>query len=142
MPTNASLSSPPYVFLSPEWIAAARQLRENFGEVGPAPVEIAINMRVSEVPFTSEPLLAHVDTASGPVAIDAGHLDQADLSVEIDWETAKALLIDGNPQAVMSAFMAGKIRVEGDMTKLVALQTTTPDPRTHETLEQLRAITS
>ena len=42
----------------------------------------------------------------------------------VDYDTAKAILIEGNPQAGMQAFMAGKVRVEGDMAKLMALQAT------------------
>jgi len=38
--------------------------------------------------------------------------------------------------------MAGKIRVEGDMSKLVALQNQKPDPRAEQVLNQLKAITS
>ena len=34
----------------------------------------------------------------------------------------------GNPQAGMQAFMAGKIKVQGDMTKLMAMQQGAPDP--------------
>ena len=35
--------------------------------------------------------------------------------VTVDWATAKALLVDGNPQAAMGAFMEGKVRIEGDV---------------------------
>ena len=40
----------------------------------------------------------------------------------VDYDTAKAILIEGNPQAGMQAFMAGKVKVEGDMAKLMALR--------------------
>jgi len=32
--------------------------------------------------------------------------------VTVDYITAKAILVDGNPQAAMTAFMNGKIRLE------------------------------
>ena len=32
------------------------------------------------------------------------------------------MFIDGNQQAGMQAFMSGQIKVEGDMTKLMAMQ--------------------
>jgi hypothetical protein len=38
--------------------------------------------------------------------------------------------------------MAGKIRVEGDMSKLVALQNVSPDERAHEAVAKLRALTA
>ena len=49
-----------------------------------------------------------------------GHLENPDLTVTLDYVTAKAILVDGNPQAGMQAFMAGKIKVQGDMTKMMA----------------------
>ena len=40
----------------------------------------------------------------------------------VSFDTAKALFVEGNPQAAMQAFMSGQIKVEGDMTKLMAMQ--------------------
>jgi putative sterol carrier protein len=61
----------------------------------------------------------------------------------VDYDTAKAILIEGNPQAGMQAFMAGKVRVEGDMAKLMALQATpaTGDSNAAELATRLREIT-
>ena len=36
----------------------------------------------------------------------------ADLTVTVDYETAKAILVEGNAQAAMQAFMAGRIKIE------------------------------
>jgi putative sterol carrier protein len=82
-----------------------------------------------------------VDTSSGELDIEHGHLDGVDLKVTLDYETAKALLIDGNSQAAMSAFMAGKIRVEGDMSKLLAMQGSGPLGETEELAARIREIT-
>ena len=59
----------------------------------------------------------------------------------VDYVTAKAILVDGNAQAGMQAFMAGKVRVEGDMTKLMALQAAPPGQHAQEWPARLRAIT-
>jgi putative sterol carrier protein len=83
-----------------------------------------------------------MDSSQGALALAPGHHASPDLTVAIEWITAKALLIDGQVQAVMSAFMGGKIKVEGDMTKLVALQQLPPDPLAVELLERLRAMTA
>jgi hypothetical protein len=40
-----------------------------------------------------------------------------------------ALLIDGNSQAAMSAFIAGKIRFDGDMSRLRAMQGSGPSAK-------------
>ena len=56
--------------------------------------------------------------------------------------TAKAILVDNNPQAGMQAFMAGKIKVQGDMTKMMAMQQTAPDPAAIALAEQIKAMTA
>ena len=73
--------------------------------------------------------------------MDLGHLENPDLTVTLDYATAKAILVDGNPQAGMQAFMAGKIKVQGDMTKLMAMQQGTPDPAAAEIAAKIKEIT-
>ena len=82
-----------------------------------------MNLVVTAVPFSEDDIHAHMDTSSGELVLDIGHLEVQDLKVTVDYDTAKAILVEGNPQAGMQAFMAGKVRVEGDMAKLMALQT-------------------
>jgi putative sterol carrier protein len=131
-----------YQFLSPEWVEASREVREEYrDEAPPAPVAMRMNLVVNEVPFGEGTLDAHVDTTTGDLVIEQGHLDDADLKVTIDYDTAKAFLIEGNPQAGMQAFMAGRIRVEGDMSKLLALQSTATDPVHLEIAQRIRDIT-
>ena len=73
--------------------------------------------------------------------VEEGHLVEPDLSVTMDFVTARALLVEGNPQAAMSAFMAGKIRIEGDMAKLMVLQGASPDANAQSFAEGVRSIT-
>ena len=76
------------------------------------------------------------------MACEAGHLDEVDLHVTVDYGTARALLVDGQPQAAMSAFMAGKIRVDGDLAKLMAVQSTSPDAAALAFAAEVRALTA
>ena len=132
-----------YPFLSDEWVDQARKIREEFeGQGGPVPHQIRMNLVITEVPFSEEPVQAHMDSSDGSVKLDLGHIDPADLKVTVDYGTAKAILIDGNPQAGMQAFMAGKVKVEGDMAKLMAMQAAPPDPAAQEVANRLRAITA
>jgi hypothetical protein len=129
-------------FLSPEWIEAARALHAaSLGEEEPA-VALKMNLVVEEVPFGSGRLDAHLDTTSGVLEIELGHLPDADVRVSLDYETAKAVIVDQDAEAAMSAFMAGKVRVEGDMTKLLNYQAAPPTPRQQELAGALRAITT
>ncbi len=117
-----------YKFLSDEWIEAARKIREDMGGDDAVAHQVKMNQVVTEVPFGDGTINAHMDTSSGQMKMDQGHLDDPELTVTLDYVTAKAILVDGNPQAGMQAFMAGKIKVEGDMTKLMAMQAAPTDP--------------
>lgn len=81
-----------------------------------------MNQIVTEVPFGGGELATYIDTTSGFVDIEMGQLEDADITIRIDYNTAKAIFVEMDAQVAMSAFMQGKIRVTGDFTKLVALQ--------------------
>ena len=133
-----------YPFLSEEWIGEVRKLGDEArAEGGGAqiPHQVKMNQVITDVPFGSGTIEAHMDTSSGEMQMEMGHLESPDLTVTLDYETAKAIFVDGNPQAGMQAFMAGKVKVQGDMTKLMAMQAAPPDPRAQELSQKIRAIT-
>ena len=132
----------PYKFLSDEWIAEAKKIRAEFEGQGTPPAHaVRMNQIVTDVPFGEGTINAHMDTSGGDIDFDLGHLDTPDLTVTLDYDTAKAILVDGNPQAGMQAFMAGKIKVQGDMTKLMAMQSGPPDAAAQKVAERIKEIT-
>jgi hypothetical protein len=134
----------PYPFLSDEWLEEARRIRAEYeGKSVPFPHVVRMNLIVTAVPFGDKDIDAHMDTSGGDLVLDVGHLETHDLKVTVDYDTAKAILIEGNPQVGMQAFMAGRIKVEGDMTKLMALQTAPvgSDSSAAEMASRLREIT-
>ncbi len=129
-----------YPFLSDDWVAAAKKIREDLGDAAAPPHKMRMNLIITEVPFTEGSVDAHMDTTEG-MELDLGHLETPDLTVTLDWTTAKAILVEGNPQAGMQAFMAGKIKVQGDMTKLMAMQSAAPTPEAAQLQKALLDIT-
>jgi putative sterol carrier protein len=131
-----------YPFLSDEWLDAARAIRANHqgGSVAIAH-SLRMNLNINSVPFGEGQVLAHMDTTSGELELEVGHIDPVDLTVTLEYDIAKAILVEGNPQAGMQAFMSGKIKVEGDISKLMALQTGGADPGAAEVAAQIQAIT-
>lgn len=131
-----------YEFLSPEWTEEARKIQEEFSD-RPLVTGVAMRMNlvVNEVPFGDGTLDAHLDTSEGQLVLDTGHLEEPDLTVTLDYGTAKAILVDQDPQAGMQAFMAGRIKVQGDMAKLLALQAAPADPAHVEVAARVKAIT-
>jgi putative sterol carrier protein len=134
----------PYEFLSDEWMVEAKRLRDEAGTPASPPAHsIRMNQIITGAPFNDgADILAHMDTSGGQLELDHGHLENPDLTVTIDFDTAKAIFVEQNPQAGMQAFMAGKIKVQGDMTKLMAMQQTAPDPAAITLAEQIKHMTA
>ena len=131
-----------HAFLSEEWVEAAKGVREQFaGKTAPPAHKVKMNLHITDVPFGSGEVDAHMDTSGDEMAMDLGHISGEDLTVTVDYATAKAIFIEGNPQAGMQAFMAGKIKVQGDMTKLMAMQSGAPDPTAQEVAKKIADIT-
>jgi len=111
-----------FPFLSDEWIAAARKIRARYEDQTPAiAASVRANLIISEVPFGEGSLDAHLDTTSGKMDMDLGHLDPADVTLTMDYATAKGFVVDQDQTAMMQAIMAGKVRIQGDLSKLMAM---------------------
>jgi putative sterol carrier protein len=131
-----------YPFLSQEWMDEARKVRAEYqGKTAPIATSVRMNQVITDVPFGDGTVNSHVDTSSGELVMEEGHLDTPDLTVTLDYETAKAILVDANPQAGMQAFMAGKIKVQGDMSKLMAMQSQAPDATALEIQQRIKDLT-
>jgi hypothetical protein len=133
-----------FPFLSDEWMDAAHAIREKYeAEVPPVAASMRINQVVTDVPFGDGTVTSYLDTSSGKVVMDLGELDSPDATVTTDYVTAKALFVDQDPAAGMQAFMAGKIKVQGDMMKLMAMQTAIPrNEATDRITEEIKAVTA
>ena len=131
-----------HAFLSDEWLSEARKIREEH-DAHEAVIahQVKMNLVITEVPFGEGAIDAHVDSTDGSLELELGHIEPADLKVSLDYLTAKALLVDGDPQVAMQAFITGKIRVEGDMAMLMAIQAISPDESSQQMAKHLREIT-
>lgn len=131
---------PRYPFLSDEWIVEARAIREDLRRAdGPVVSPLRANLVVLDVPFGSGTVDAHLDTTSGTVQLETGHLEAPDATVTLEYPTARALFVDGDPQALLQAFMGGRIKVDGDLAKLLALQAALPQPAAAHAAEAAEA---
>lgn len=130
-----------YPFLSDEWLEAAAAIRHASPDPAAA-VTMTLNLTVTDAPFADGDIIVSLDSTKGVLALERGHVPHADVTIRVNWATAKALLLEGDTSAAMSAFMAGKVTVEGDMAKLLALQSTPLDPASRVVVEHLRAITA
>jgi putative sterol carrier protein len=133
-----------YAFLTDEWFDAARTIRDELASASSPPTQqVRMNLIITGAPFTDgADIKTHVDTSGGEMKMDTGHLDEPELTITVDYDTTKAIFVDQDASVGMQAFMAGKIKVQGDMTKLMSLQQGTPDPAAVEIGERIKAITA
>jgi putative sterol carrier protein len=133
-----------YAFLSDEWMEAAHGIREKYADQVPAVTTvIKINQVIIDVPFGEGEVKSYLDTSSGHLVMELGELPDADATVTTDWATAKAMFVDQDQAIAMQAFMSGKIKVQGDMMKMMAMQTAIPSNEATELIaEEIKAITN
>ena len=123
-------------FLSDDWFAEVDKLRADAPEPPAALKDLTVNLVVAGGPDGDKEL--HM--AAGQ--FEQGLADGAPTKLTVPYDVAKSMFIDGNQQAAMQAFMSGQIKVEGDMTKLMAMQGGAPSPEQQAFTERLKGITA
>jgi putative sterol carrier protein len=121
-------------FLSDGWFDAAAQVIAEHANEGPPAPNLVMNLEVADGDKTTE---FHMGARDGATMFGKGHTDGADLTLSTDMETARAVFVDNNPAAGMQAFMSGKVRIQGDMTKLMMAQGQGGNPALNEALQAI-----
>ena len=142
-PASAKEQPVPYEFLTEEWMNEAKRLRDEAGPTENPPAHtVRMNQIITGAPFNDgADIRVFMDTTDGQVVLDLGELENPDLTVTVDYDTAKAIFVEQNAQAGMQAFMAGKIKVQGDMTKMMAMQQTPPDAAAIALADKIKEMT-
>ena len=134
-----------YPFLSAEWMDAAKAIREKYADQASAiPISVRMNQVITDVPFGESDVKLYLDTSSGKLEMETGELDAPDLTLTTDYDTAKKIFVDQDQAAGMQAFMAGKIKVDGDLAKLLTMLQTlavAPDPAAIAIAKRIQAMT-
>ena len=126
-----------HAFMSNDWFDAVEGLASEAPEPPAALKDLTINVVVSGGPEGDKE--AHMSSG----LFNRGLADSAPTKLTVPYDVAKAMLIEGNPQAAMQAFMSGQIKVEGDMTKLMAMQSAgAPTPEQAAFQDKLKALTA
>jgi hypothetical protein len=123
-----------HTFLSDDWFAEAKKLHAEAGDLGGDP-NLQINVVVTGGPEGDKEI--HM----GGGAFDKGLIDGAPTKLTVPFDVAKATFIEGNQQAAMQAFMSGQVKVEGDMTKIMAMQGQAPNEAAQAFSAKLKEIT-
>ncbi len=124
-------------FLSDEWFTKVDALRADAGdlEVPDALSSVVINVNVERE--DGETVAVHLLGGN----FERGHNDSAEVTLGVNETLARKIFLENDQAAGMQAFMAGEIKIDGDMTKLMALQTATLSDKQKALLKQVIEIT-
>jgi len=125
-------------FLSEDWFTEVDKLREEFKDMEPSAsvADMKLNIVVTGAPSGD----TEVHMAGGEFG--RGLIDDAPTKLTVPYDVAKSVFVEGNQQAGMQAFMQGQIKVEGDMSRLMAMQSQSPDPNQQKIQERIKEITA
>ena len=127
-----------HAFLSDEWFAAADKLFDEISPPVPAAIQdLVINFRIKDTPG------GDVEARMDGGRLRQGFGDGAPTTVNVPFEVAQKMMVENDQNAAMQAFMGGQIQVEGDMSKIMAMQAGgPPGPEAQQLAERIREMTT
>ena len=125
-------------FLSQEWFAKVDQLTAAAGDLNvPASLaNLVLNVTVTGAPEGS------VDMALNGGKFERGHNASAGTKLILPADLLRKIFLEGDAAAGMQGFMTGQIKVEGDMSKLMAMQSARPSDAQKALFKQILALTA
>ncbi|MFN8016263.1 MAG: SCP2 sterol-binding domain-containing protein [Acidimicrobiia bacterium] len=110
-----------FEFLSPEWEQAAEELHDSNKPETSNDIEFSMNVTITPTPFGEK--LISIDVKNGQAAVEKEHIENADITVKTDYETAYKLFTQGDMNIVMSKMLEGKVVIGGNVAKLLSMAT-------------------
>jgi putative sterol carrier protein len=125
------------VFLTDKWFEEVEKMGNEAGELNlpPALENMVINLKVTD---GDEVIESHF--ANG--LLHKGLNAEATTTLLLDRNTLQSIITDFDMNEIMGAFMSGKIRVEGDMSQLMALQTARPSDEQKALFKDIKSMTT
>jgi len=127
----------PYQFLSDEWFTEVDRLIAAAGDL-----QIPAAMKAVEVNVTVTAPSGNTELFMKDGLFSRGHQATAPTKLTIASDLARKIFVDGDAAAGVQAFLEGKMQVEGDLAKLVAMQTVEPSEPQKRLTKQIAAITA
>jgi len=127
-----------HAFLSDGWFAEATKIFQEIAPPVPAAIQdLVINLRVKGGPN------GDVEARLAAGQLQKGHAAGAPTTLTLPFDVARKMMVDNDQNAAMQAFMGGQIQVEGDMTKVMAMQAAgPPGPESLQVAQRVREMTA
>lgn len=124
-------------FLSDEWFTEVDRLIAAAGDL-----QIPPAMKAVEVNVTVTSPTGNTDLFMKDGLFTRGHQASAPTKLTIPADLARKIFVDGDTAAGVQAFLEGKMQVEGDLAKLVAMQTVEPSEPQKQLTKRIAEITA
>jgi hypothetical protein len=124
-------------FLSDPWFDEVAKLMASAGDLNlPAPMRnVKVNVTIKRASGADVPAFVE----DGVVA--RGHRAGADATITLDEALARKLFVEADAAAGVQAFLEGQLVVEGDLAKVVAMQTAEPSAEQKALAKKIAQIT-
>lgn len=129
----------PYAFLSDEWFTKVEALVAAAGDLKIPPAMKAVEVNVTVTGSAAG--AGEVRLAMKEGLFTRGHRSDFATTLTLSAELARKIFIDGDTAAGVQAFLDGSIQVDGDLAKLVAMQTVEPSEPQKRLTRQIAEIT-
>lgn len=123
-------------FLSQTWFDEVATLNTQAGRLNLPPTldSLIINVTIEQSP----PVTLHLKDGK----IHQSHDNSAISAINIDKDTLSDIIKTGDVNLAIEAFMMGKIRIDGDMSAVMTLQSAKPSPEQKTLFKQILAMTT
>jgi len=125
-----------YAFLSDEWFSHVDALVAAAGDL-----QIPSAMKAVEVNITVTSPEGDTPLFMKDGLFTRGHRADVVTTLTLSAALARKIFVDGDTAAGAQAFFDGDIKVEGDLAKLVAMQTVEPSEPQKQLTKKIAAIT-
>lgn len=122
-------------FLTQAWFDQVATLNEQAGDLHLPPTLSGLLLNV--VITGDNPIQLHLK--QGKIAQHL--LDDAQATINIDNETLAQIIDSNDVNTALEAFMMGKIRINGDMSAVMNLQSAKPSPEQKRLYKQIKEMT-
>jgi putative sterol carrier protein len=105
-------------FLSEEYMAAATAALAERSELETGDLQLTVQFRVTDPPGGDEPIHYHLRFSGGEVVMAPGEAEDPDVRITTGYDTAAGLAREEIRDQI--AFLTGKLKVAGNMARLMA----------------------
>jgi hypothetical protein len=124
-------------FLSDEWFARVDELMAKAGDLDIPPAMKAVDVNVT---ITRPEGDVHLFMKDG--VFTRGHRDTAGATLTVGADLARRIFVDADVHAGVQGYLAGEIKIEGDLARVVAMQTVEPSAAQRRLTQQIADITA